>query len=264
MLKRNFLFATLMCAATLTVATESPEDAKPPQNTPAAVEDATEKVTAVEVHGVKDPEWKPYRVMLKGLDAFDKYRRYAPNAELRFEIRPQTPNIAVADVQLRIAGDDTSIPIPISENGLFTISRNQAAADENAEMVLNQKKDSVLWRPYIRSSGLDPNVRRLGDLRLECEIMWAVQQDDLPFWMRSLFRLGGGACHSSQIGIGSPAPRPIVAATLVSNEHRQTMPIGRGGKSFTPPLFDEKWNDDTLIEFQFSDESTTENAAFVK
>jgi hypothetical protein len=270
MLKSSLLFTALMCATTMSFASETTEDGKPTQSESSAsaksdtTADATEKVEAVEVRGVKDPEWKPYRVMLKGLDAFDKYHHYAPNAEPQFMLRPQVPNIAMGDVQVRIAGDDISIPIPISEKGLFSIPRNQAAADENAEMVLNQKKHSVLWRPYIHSPGLAPNVMRLGDLRLECEITWAVAQDDLPFLIRNMFRLGGGLCNSSRINYSVHVPRQVVAVTMVSNETKKILPIWPDGTHFDPPLFDHKWNDDTLIELQFSDQAAAENTAIAK
>ena len=41
--------------------------------------------TKVEVSGVKDPELRPYRIMSRGLDAFDKHHGLAPSASLRFE-----------------------------------------------------------------------------------------------------------------------------------------------------------------------------------
>ncbi|PRC94639.1 hypothetical protein [Solimicrobium silvestre] len=218
----------------------------------------------IEVRGIKDPEWKPYRIMLKGLDAFDKYHSLAPKADLKFILRPQVPNMSITDVKLHIEANDVSIPIPISEEGTFVIPRNEAAAEQNAEMIINnKKKNTVLWAPYMRTPGIDINSRRMGDMRLECEIVWAVDQDDLPFIIRNIFRLGGGLCKSSHIGVSVLAPRQITSVTMISGARRESLPIGPGGKSFTPPLFDEKWDNDTIFEFQFSEKSAKENESAI-
>jgi len=126
-----------------------------------------------------------------------------------------------------------------------------ANTKQNTDLILNQVDGSVKWRAYIRSPGLSDKQYRLGDLRLECEMQWAMEVDEMPFVMRNLFRLGGGICHisSSNFAYSVKAPKPIKAATLVSGDKKQQLSINR--QSFLLPIHDKSWNDESTIEFEF-------------
>ena len=106
---------------------------------------------AVEVNAIKDPEWKPYRVMLKALDAFDKNHALAPEAKPDFIVTIKRKGIKTSEVSLQILGEETALQITIAEDGTFTLPREQKAIDEDAMMVVNQKKNDVRWHPYIRA-----------------------------------------------------------------------------------------------------------------
>jgi hypothetical protein len=98
------------------------------------------KIHAVEVSGTKDPELKPYRTMIKGLDAFEKHRHLAPSATFKFILKTQRVDAPIRGTTLRIAGETVSTPIEIAEDGTFTLTRNALAEDENADLMLNRKK----------------------------------------------------------------------------------------------------------------------------
>lgn len=97
---------------------------------------ATQQVT---VSGSKDPDWKPYRKMLDGLNAFDKFHALAPSAELKFILRPQQPNLDTTGLKLRIVGDNTSIDVPIAADHTFSVPRVESAAKDDADLRLNSK-----------------------------------------------------------------------------------------------------------------------------
>ena len=42
---------------------------------------------------MRDQDWKPYRVLLRGLDAYEAHRSAAPGTQFRFVLRPQTDDI---------------------------------------------------------------------------------------------------------------------------------------------------------------------------
>lgn len=227
---------------------------------PIAIEDDSSQIQTISIVSSKDPDWKPYRTMLLGLDAFDRHHDLAPGTALRFVLRPQQVDLTVAGVTLRIAGNQTSIDVPIATNGTFSLPRNQPASDENADLVLNKKKGLFRWRPDIRSTGVPVNARRLGDLRLECEVRWAVEKGDLSFVQRTLFHTLGGPCKTSSVNVLYLAPGQLSSATLISGERRESLPINRlneGGHFFSPPIYDKSWPDDTLVEFEFIDPTTT-------
>jgi len=211
----------------------------------------------VEVSGTKDPELKPYRTMIKGLDAFEKNSHLAPNATFRFILKTQRRDTPIQGTALRIAGETVSIPVEIAGDGTFTLTRNALAEEENADLMLNRKKASMRWRPYIRSTTLLPNQLRLGDLRLECEILWAIEYDETSFFVRNLFRLAGGACNSSRISNGMIIPN-LLSATLVFGERRLKIVDATKDKFrdwLEPPLYDKSWNDDTIIELEFEEKA---------
>ncbi|MRW88707.1 hypothetical protein GJ699_01765 [Duganella sp. FT80W] len=216
----------------------------------AAEEEAPQQVT---VAGSKDPDWKPYRKMLDGLDAFDKYHALAPAGELRFVLRPQQPKLNAADLTLRIVGDSTNIDVPIAANATFSLPRDEAAAKDDADLRLSSKKGLYRWRPDIHTPGLPAGTRRLGDLRLECEVRWAVDKFDASFIKLAYLVPLGGVCHTSKSRVFYLTDFPIDGATLISGTRREKLSAERldaqSHMRYAPPLYDQSWPDDTLIEF---------------
>jgi hypothetical protein len=220
----------------------------------AAGDQAASTVAAVVVSTSKDPDWKTYQAFTAGLDIFDEQHRLAPAAALRFVLVPKSPHASMKDIKLRIAGDELSIPVPIAEDGTFTVPRSTQATREDAELLLNRKPGTFRWRPDIRTPGVAANARRLGDLRLECSVRWAIEQYETPFVIRKLFNAAGQPCLTPRIKVDYIAPRPIVAMTMVVNGRRSRLPgelLEDGGKVYVVPVHDTSWPDDTLLEFDY-------------
>ncbi|MBV6323873.1 hypothetical protein [Duganella violaceipulchra] len=236
-MKHELLILSLLLACSSAGAQEVPEaEVEAPQ--------------VVEVGGVKNPELKSYKVMLKGVDAFDEHRKYAPAAPMKFKLVSATPGAQVDGVTLRIAGDNTSENVPIAADGTFVLPRIQAAIDDKADLVTNKRKSLVRWRGDIHTPGVPANARRLGDLRMECEIGWAVNREDIPFLIRSGLSLAGGACHIKSVQLRYQAPLNAAGVTLVSGDRRLPLPfIPKYKNVFSPPLADTSWDDETLIEY---------------
>ena len=207
----------------------------------------------VDVQGTRDPDLRPYRTMLKGLDAYADHQHLAPDAPLRFMLIPATPKARLDGVTLHLSADNLSIPIPLAADGGFILTRDKTAYDANADLVSNKKRATLRWRADIHTPGLPPNVRRLGDLRLECEIRWAVEQDDLPFVRRNLFRLAGGPCHSSLIHVPYPVFRKLLAVQARSGERTLDIRITEDRQRYVPPLHDASWDDNTLLTITYDD-----------
>ena len=60
----------------------------------------------VDVQGTRDPDLRPYRTMLKGLDAYADHQRLAPGAPLRFMLVPATPQARLDGVTLHLSADN--------------------------------------------------------------------------------------------------------------------------------------------------------------
>jgi hypothetical protein len=139
----------------------------------------------------------------------------------------------------------------------------------------------MTWRTEIRTPGWPEGVRRLGDLRLECEVGLVADlvSNDSPVIGRiaDLFRTPKGYCDRPDTMYLFFAERPLFSVTLVAGARREVLSIDRlyamasddpGLKDDLPycdcevlldrtyflPLGDHGWPDDTRVEFEYMDD----------
>jgi hypothetical protein len=215
---------------------------------------ADEPVPSVHVSGIADPEMRTYRNVAAGLDAFDANRALAPNATLRFRMRHADgpPATAADGLQLRLASDDGSFQenVPIGADGLLTVARNKAAYDADATFILNQKSGLYTGHPEVRTAGLPDNVRRMGDLRLECRVTIAIVKDQMSFMAKAAINtlmLTSDWCAKKDFNYGVMAPRPGAKAVLRDGERTRTLEAH--GWNVLVPIGDTAWPDDALVQF---------------
>ncbi|PWF49041.1 hypothetical protein C7C56_009170 [Massilia glaciei] len=196
--------------------------------------------------------------MAAGLDAFDEHRKLAPEATLRFRLGKRdairTRKTNWDGVKLRLAGSETSTPIPIAADGTFVLLRSQEAYDDEADFLLNQKKSSIRFSPEVRTPGLPDNVRRLGDYRLECQVLIAIGKKELNFAMRAAFNayaLGGDWCSTvrKNFGISFMLPDWSINTTLTVDGKQKN--LRTNGVNFAAPIQDKSLPDNALITFEY-------------
>ncbi len=215
---------------------------------------AEDPVPSVQVKGITDPEMRSYRSIVAGLDAFDAHRALAPHATLRFRMRHKNgpPATAADGLQLRLASDDGSFQetVPIDAEGLLTVARNPAAYDADATFILNQKNGLYTGHPEVRTADLPDNVRRLGDLRLECQVTIAIVKEQIPFLAKATLNtlmMTSDWCTKKAFNYGTLAPRSGVKAVLRDGE--RTRALESHGWDVVVPIGDTGWPDDALVEF---------------
>ncbi|MGI5011725.1 MAG: hypothetical protein ACRYGO_10960 [Janthinobacterium lividum] len=234
------------------------QDAAPPEA------GATEQVR---VSSIRDPELRPYRHMARGLDVWEEKRALAPGATLRFELLTQDGRLAAPEgLQLRIAGDDAAgnqvdIALPLAADGTFALPRSQAAHDANADLVLNRKKGQYRWRPHVRTPGVPENARRLGDLRLECEVSAAVRKEEVPLLLRAGAAATGSLCRLPMVGYIHRSPKRLASATVVAGERKAGLALVDNGAGYQAPLRDKSWDDEALIVYTFADDPAAGSVA---
>lgn len=225
-----------------------------PQTSGVQTEEAPQ---SVEINSTKNPDWKSYANMLKGLDAFEKHHALAPQAQAKFILKPRAAEFSMQNLSLRLAGDEHSIAIPIAADGTFVLPRDAQAEKEKAELLINRKKAQFRWWPQVRSPNLADNQRRLGDLRLECEMFWAIEYEGAPFVARNLVRMMGGPCKTKKVRIYSPSDfTGLKSATLVEGERRLVLTLGAEKANFHAPLFDQSFSDNAIIELDYVEDAT--------
>jgi hypothetical protein len=232
-------------------------------------------IQVVQVEGLRDPDEHAYRRMVEGMDAFEKYHHLAPDALLRYRLIPRLPGVKVEGTRLTIRGDKVRLPVALASDLSFTLPRDAAAWDERAQVTANRQARSFMWQPYVRTPGLPENTRRLGDLRLECEIDRAAKLLvilKLPAYV--LLAATVDVCTSYPGAWQYYAERAVFNVTLVHGKRREAM-LSRSmyagqpnvlhrAFDFYPILYDRlyilkindtSWPDDTLVELEYMDDS---------
>jgi len=217
---------------------------------------------SIHVNAIRKPEVRKYMAIVAGLDAFERHHRMAPNAEaLRFRVErrawtDKTPKPGEAPLALRLEGKDGFV-LPLTLNDAFEtiVPRSSAALAADSELVLNRKRRMYRVTPLVRSPGLPENVRRLGDLRLECHVMVAIGKEELGL-MRTLFvnsvLLTPNWCNffnAEREGFQFDTPATLARATMREGDRTKDLPVEE--RNFRVALNDPDWSDDALIELAF-------------
>lgn len=266
------LFASL--AAGLLGNAAAQNNAPPPPPPP-----STGPIQSVTVSSTRDPVDKSYRRMVKGMDRFEREHALAPQASLRFRLLPRRSTAKMSGITLRIAGDTVTVPVPVVEDNSFVLPRNDKALREDAAVLANRKTDSMTWRVSVRTPGLPDGVRRLGDLRLECKVGMdaGLISNSAPIfgWLSNMLTNTDQVCSSPDGNYLFFAERPIYGVTLHDGERKLALPFkllyAAGDqtaetlpycdcqvlldRSYYAPIWDRSWPDDTLLEFDYIDES---------
>lgn len=211
----------------------------------------TSETVAIQVVGIRHPESVDYAMFLKGEEAFAAHHALAPGATLRFSAMA-SKLVPGSELKLSIVGEEESVALPLDRQGSFVLPDPARVKIGDARIVANQAKGAVRIDPLVQSPDQAENQRRLGDLRLECEVIWAMQKDSVPFLARAAFGLVGGSCHSAKIAIQFLARRKLAAAALVQGDKRQAIPIAKNGQAYIPPLYDRTWSNDARVELAFA------------
>lgn len=220
----------------------------------------------VVVKDIRAPELKTYRAMLAGLDAFDEEHALAPAApEVRFRLRPKSskPDADLDDLKLRIALNEGSIPLPLAADHSFVLPRNAQALRENGDLLLNKHKGAYRWQADVFSAAVPANMRRLGDLRLECRVEVAVIKAEVSFWIRALvnsFLLTSDWCSVDKVHFSTYVARRLKAVWLIQGEERIALELSDFGMGYKAPAGDKAYPDSTLIALEYADQDKTEPA----
>ena len=235
----------------------------------------------------RDPVEKSYRKMLRGMDLFENQHALAPNGSLRFKLLPRRPDTNMDTVQIDVIGATVDFPVQVAADHTFTLAPNPQAFDEDAQVIPNRKKQTMTWRADIRTPGLPPNTRRLGDLRLECRVG---MEAGLVSTSGSLISRVAGALFNTPAYCDRKVPlylffadRPLFSVTLVAGTRREVLAISQlyaaasddpnlkddlpqcdcevlVDRTYFLPLGDLSWPDDTLIEFEYMDGESIQSA----
>jgi hypothetical protein len=208
-------------------------------------------VAEVAVHAVKAPLRVPVRVLASALAARTVHPDLATAAEVRFALVPRTGALPDA-VQVLLVEGDRAHPLALDATGHIPIPAAALTPDSAAELVVQLRHDLVEVRPDVRTGVPVPEQRRLGDLRLECEMRWRMEYDQASLAARMALKLVGSPCSSARFEVLTYAGRPLTDVRIVEGARTQELPIRAGARSFQAPLADPHWTNEAQIELHFA------------
>ncbi|MES2413542.1 MAG: hypothetical protein V4614_07045 [Pseudomonadota bacterium] len=235
----------------------------------------------VAAKGNRDPVEKSYRKMISGVDLFEKMRAAAaPNSTLRFKLLPRRQETDMDNIVVEVLGDTVSFLVPVTPDHTFALPRDAKALGENAVVQPNRRSQTMTWRTEIRTPGLPPHTRRLGDLRLECEVGMeaGLVSNDRSIIGRIASSIADiGYCTRGDTRYLFFAERPLFGVTLIAGPRREALPVDRLyaaasvdknlredlpycdcqvllDRTYFLPLGDKNWPDGTLVEFDYMDD----------
>lgn len=223
----------------------------------AADRSAPDNPDTINVNAVRDPEVRRYTSILAGLDAFDRHHHLAPGVDaLRFRVQPPRDPASDATVRVRLEGDGGFVlPIAPDVRGEYMVPRSEEAKAANSELVLNQKSSRYRIQPHVRTPGLPENVRRLGDLRLECKVWVAISKNEIGLmWtltINGLLRTRDWCTFldKGKAGYAFHVQERLVRAIL--HEGNRSALLESRRRSFMAPLHDMSWSDEALVELEY-------------
>ncbi|MDT9001969.1 hypothetical protein RQP53_22015 [Paucibacter sp. APW11] len=267
-------FPFKVCLPGLLVATSCTAFAELPAETPAQLE-------KVETTGEAriEREQKTVAQLLKARLAFDKYRALAPAAQFFVRLYPRRDPRDLADIALELRSRAGRQSLALDEQQRFEIDPAWAGLPDDAIVRSKLAEGRLAWHPDVRTPGLPPNTRRLGDLRLECHVDiygadTLVRGIKLPAFYAA--RALTDVCARLKL-YGHFADRPVFGITLVHGSRRKSLPYENlhgslvaqdspifglvdwaywlRDRMYVVPLDDASWPDDTLLEFEDMDET---------
>jgi hypothetical protein len=240
---------------------------------------------SIEITALKNPVNKSYRKMVKGMDLFERDHALAPQGALKYRLLQRKPGGEIEHAPVQILGRSFSQRLTVAPDHTFTLPRERKALDEDAVVQSERKAETMTWRADIRTAGLPSNVRRLGDLRLECEVgmeAGLVSQYSVVDKLFDFFENGRDYCGGDKQKYLFFADRPLFSVTLKSGGRRETLPIqklyaatinGRReelkhcdceallDRAYVLPLGDKSWPNDTQVVLEYMDAPAEKTAA---
>ncbi|MGV7208164.1 hypothetical protein ACLB1G_09950 [Oxalobacteraceae bacterium A2-2] len=217
---------------------------------PVAAQDGDDysALPAVEITGQASTVLMRYAHVAAGLDAYQQHLALAPESSLTFRLYRLLPGVKTQGVQLELAGRGYRAPLTLSANGRVAIARDPAALEDDADVLINRRKGAVAIEPSVDTPGLPQGARRLGDLRLECQVKNAMRAAGMHFFQRTLAAVLPTGCGAMRFRLVDTT-RAYTAYELRDGDRVALSPSGavRADRSIAVPLDDASWPDHTLV-----------------
>jgi hypothetical protein len=200
---------------------------------------------------MKDPYKIAYRNIQKALDAQHDNPQLAPRATMRWMLFAKDGRPLAQPPAITVAGSAGQIDVAQGSDGAFELPAAVSALGEDVELRIGAKRGDVLLVPLVETAGVDASSRRLGDLRLECEMAWRLEYDDIPFALKAAIKLMGSPCGSKHFGVAFHVRHRLASATIARDGQATALRLGWRSLAFYAPLYDGTLGNDTPVTLAY-------------
>ncbi len=237
---------------------------------PAHAQDVQQVQVTAARPGARDE--KTVAQLLSAQQAFDRHHALAPDATLAIRLYARHDPQDLARLRLFLVDGPTRRELPLDDHQRIEFDPTWP---RDALLQTSLPDGDVAWKIDIRSPGVPPGERRLGDLRLECEAdtFHGNLQRGLRTPISAVLDASDELCLLDDAEVWF-AERPIFGVTLIDGARTKKLPYrylhGSNGTMAMAPLFDwpyalrdrayflplddRTWPDDTRVTFDAMDD----------
>lgn len=198
---------------------------------------------------------KPFKLDGKQLaTAVRVYRKYrpalAPRSRLLFQVeRGGNSRRDLSGLKLTLRSGDTVVPLTLDARSRFVLPE---LGQRDWELRANRGAGSLRILPLILSPGGEQFDRRLGDMRLECEVtMAAIVKPTLSFVLRGLSS-AVNVCRTKRVGMYlSLGNLRVASATATTGGTIRPLELSKNGREWRYPGYDKSLSDEARVRIRF-------------
>jgi hypothetical protein len=204
------------------------------------------------VSGIKSPYHLTAKQLYEAGRSFIAHQsRLAPGTILQFEIDGYRNDPHAAELRFQlISANAPAVALKIDANGRFSIAISTLIS-KNYYLHANRKAKFLHVSPLVMTIGTAQNDRRLGDLRLECEVFWAIERETTLLFVRGMVDMAGGLCTSRKIGFYDRSDRLLASAAVYWGKTVMPLRIAFKGMSYQAPVANKLLSNDARVRLTY-------------
>ena len=169
----------------------------------------------------------------------------APDSRLYFRVEVDRRINAGYPVLSLVTGDQRDT-LSLDDGHRFQLPADVSAA---STLYANRSRGTIIVIPEVFSPGTSDTDRRLGDLRLQCHVFWAISGPMVSLVARGMFAAAGG-CGGTKFAFYSLSPKPIGDVRAIFDGRE--LPLRRwGARNFQVPVGDRSLGNDARIRLSY-------------
>jgi hypothetical protein len=179
---------------------------------------------------------QPARAYIKNRDTA-KFADYAPTKQ----------SATYGPLHIWIANADSREDVGIGNDGSLIFPAS--AYVKGAKILVNRPSSIFQISPEIMSPGTVAFRRRLGDLRLQCQVNWAILRGQTSAAIKTVFSLAGGVCKSRKLSYNGYTASPISSAMVLDGGTKTALRLF-SNHYYQAPLADKTLSNEAVVALE--------------